>query len=362
MKRFLSTTAIVLTMTGAAFADAHSEGFGNVAIEQTDFLASDLIGMRIYNSEAEVEADATLAADAEKEWDDIGEINDIIVTQDGDVTAVILGIGGFLGMGERDVSISMDKIKILTDEDGDRFLVVNTSKEMLEQAPEFERPMMDGEAMNNEAMTETDDNVTVVTENPETETEEMANEVEAETEEMAQDAENAAENVEAETEEMANEVEAESEEMAEEAETMMENAEAETEEAVNEADANTTVITGDETVEREMLPRPEVEREGYAAAEAGMIEQMSADDLEGSYVYGANDETVGEIDTLLIGDNGQIDRVVINVGGFLGLGEKPVAVTFDELQVLKNVEGDDVRIYIDSTEERLESQPEYQGD
>ena len=362
MKRFLSTTAIVLTMTGAAFADAHSEGFGNVAIEQTDFLASDLIGMRIYNSEAEVEADATLAADAEKEWDDIGEINDIIVTQDGDVTAVILGIGGFLGMGERDVSISMDKIKILTDEDGDRFLVVNTSKEMLEQAPEFERPMMDGEAMNNEAMTETDDNVTVVTENAETETEEMANEVEAETEEMAQDAENAAENVEAETEEMANEVEAESEEMAEEAETMMENAEAETEEAVNEADANTTVITGDETVERDLLPRPEVEREGYAAAEVGMIEQMTAEDLEGSYVYGANDETVGEIDTLLIGDNGQIDRVVINVGGFLGLGEKPVAVTFDELQVLKNVEGDDVRIYIDSTEERLESQPEYQGD
>ncbi|EDQ05496.1 hypothetical protein DSM14862_02484 [Sulfitobacter indolifex] len=362
MKRFLSTTAIVLTMTGAAFADAHSEGFGNVAIEQTDFLASDLIGMRIYNAEAEVEADATLAADAEKEWDDIGEINDIIVTQDGDVTAVILGIGGFLGMGERDVSISMDKIKILTDEDGDRFLVVNTSKEMLEQAPEFERPMMDGKAMNNEAMTKTDDNVTVVTKNAETETEEMANEVEAETEELAQDAENAAENVEAETEEMANEVEAESKEMATEAETMMENAEAETEEAVNEAEANTTVITGDETVERELLPRPEVEREGYAAAEVGMIEQMSADDLEGSYVYGANDETVGEIDTLLIGDNGKIDRVVINVGGFLGLGEKPVAVTFDELQVLKNVEGDDVRIYIDSTEERLESQPEYQGD
>lgn len=56
MKRFLSTTAIVLTMTGAAFADAHSEGFGNVAVEQTDFLASDLIGMRIYNSEAEVDA------------------------------------------------------------------------------------------------------------------------------------------------------------------------------------------------------------------------------------------------------------------------------------------------------------------
>ncbi|MFG6559548.1 PRC-barrel domain-containing protein [Sulfitobacter sp. 1A15299] len=371
MKRFLSTTAIVLTMSGAAFAEAHSEGFGNVAVEQTDFLASDLIGMRIYNSEAEVDAATPVANGAEQDWDDIGEINNIIVSQDGEVTAVILGVGGFLGLGERDVSISMDKIQILNDEDGDRFLVVNTSKEMLEQAPEFERPVMDGEPMEGDAMKETDANVTVVNgeteaeemaNEAEAETKEMANEVEAETEEMAQDAENAAENLEAETEEMANEVEAESEEMAQEAETMMENAEAETEEAVNEAEANTTVITGDETVERELLPRPEVEREGYAAAEAEMIQQMSADDLEGSYVYGANDETVGEIDTLLIGDDGKVDRVVINVGGFLGLGEKPVAVTFDELQVLKNVEGDDVRIYIDSTEERLESQPEYQGD
>ena len=353
MKRFLSTTAIVLTMSGAAFADAHSEGFGNVAVEQTDFLASDLIGMRIYNSEAEVEADATLAADAEKEWDDIGEINDIIVSQDGDVTAVILGIGGFLGMGERDVSIAMDKIKILADEDGERFLVVNTSKEMLEQAPEFERPMIEGEAMDGEAMNEAETETEEMANEVETETEEAAAEVETETEEMAQE-------TEAETEEMANEVEAESEEMAQEAEQMAENAEAETEEAVE--GENTTVITGDETVEREMLPRPEVEREGYAAAEAEMIQQMTAEDLEGSYVYGANDETVGEIDTLLIGDDGKIDRVVINVGGFLGLGEKPVAVTFDELQILKNVEGDDVRIYIDSTEERLESQPEYQGE
>jgi len=365
MKRFLSTTAIVLTMsgaaTGAAFAEAHTEGFGNVAVEETDFLASDLIGMRIYNSEAEMEADATIEADAEKEWDDIGEINDIIVSQEGDVTAVILGVGGFLGMGERDVSISMDKIKILTDEDGDRFLVVTTSKEMLEQSPEFERPMVEGmdKVENDEAkpmMTETETETEETAENVEAETEEMAQETEAETEEMAAE-------VEAETEEMANEVEAESEEMEQEAEVMAEEAEENTEAAVESEPVeseNTTVITGDETVERDLLPRPEVEREGYEAAGAEMIGQMSAEDLEGTPVYGADDETVGEIDTLLIADDGKIDRVVINVGGFLGLGEKPVAVTFDELQILKNVEGDDVRIYIDSTEERLESQPEYE--
>ncbi len=349
MKRFLSTTAIVLTMTGAAFADAHSEGFGNVAVEETDFLASDLIGMRIYNSETEMENDATIADGAEKEWDDIGEINDIIVSQDGKVTAVILGVGGFLGLGERDVSISMDKIKILADEDGDRFLVVTTSKEMLEQSPEFERPMVEG-------MDAAENDAEKAAENVEAETEEMAEETEAKTEEMAAE-------VEAETEEAANDVEAESKEMEQEAEKMAEEAEANTEAAVEGdavAEENTTVITGAETEERELLPRPEVEREGYAAVDAEMISAMTADDLEDAPVYGADDEKVGEIDELLISDDGKIERVVINVGGFLGLGEKPVAVTFDELQILKDEDGDDVRIYIDSTEERLESQPKYE--
>ena len=44
-------------------------------------------------------------------------------------------------MGERDVSVNMDEIRIVTEEgdSDDRFLVVNTSKEMLEKAPAFER-------------------------------------------------------------------------------------------------------------------------------------------------------------------------------------------------------------------------------
>ena len=136
MKRILGTTAIILSLTGPAFADAHAAGFGTVTAQETDFFASDLIGMRIYNSETEVEANSTIAADGEKEWDDIGEINDVLLDSEGNVKAVILGIGGFLGMGERDVSVNMDEIRIVTEEgdSDDRFLVVNTSKEMLEKA------------------------------------------------------------------------------------------------------------------------------------------------------------------------------------------------------------------------------------
>ena len=340
MKRILGTTAIILSLTGPAFADAHAAGFGTVTAQETDFFASYLIGMRIYNSETEVEANSTIAADGEKEWDDIGEINDVLLDSEGNVKAVILGIGGFLGMGERDVSVNMDEIRIVTEEgdSDDRFLVVNTSKEMLEKAPAFER-------MDDEADMETEANMDANAD-------------------MKADTDMAATDMNAETEvDTETEMEADAEALANEAEMEAEEAAAETEQAVDEA--TTEMAEGanelEQDMERPMLTAPAVEREGYANATADEVAALTAEDLEGSYVYGANDETVGEIGALVMGDNGEVGQVVINVGGFLGIGEKPVAVTWDELQIMKNAEGDDFRIYIDSSEEALEAQPEYQG-
>ena len=340
MKRILGTTAIILSLTGPAFADAHAAGFGTVTAQETDFFASDLIGMRIYNSETEVEANSTITADGEKEWDDIGEINDVLLDSEGNVKAVILGIGGFLGMGERDVSVHMDEIRIVTEEgdSDDRFLVVNTSKEMLEKAPAFER-------MDDEADMETEANMDANAD-MNAETDMAATDMNAETE------------VDTETE-----MEADAEALANEAEMEAEEAAAETEQAVDEA--TTEMAEGanelEQDMERPMLTAPAVEREGYAHATAAEVAALTAEDREGSYVYGANDETVGESGGLVMGDNGEVGQVVINVGGFLGIGEKPVAVTWDELQIMKNAEGDDFRIYIDSSEEALEAQPEYQG-
>ena len=340
MKRILGTTAIILSLTGPAFADAHAAGFGTVTAQETDFFASDLIGMRIYNSETEVDANSTIAADGEKEWDDIGEINDVLLDSEGNVKAVILGIGGFLGMGERDVSVNMDEIRIVTEEgdSDDRFLVVNTSKEMLEKAPAFER--MDDEA-DMEAEADMDANA----------------DMKADTDMAATDM-NAEAEVDTETE-----MEADAEALANEAEMEAKEAAAETEQAVDKA--TTEMADGanelEQDMERPMLTAPAVEREGYANATADEVAALTAEDLEGSYVYGANDETVGEIGALVMGDNGEVGQVVINVGGFLGIGEKPVAVTWDELQIMKNAEGDDFRIYIDSSKEALKAQPEYQG-
>lgn len=288
MKRFLSTTAVLLAFSGAAFADAHASNFGTVQFEQGDFFASDLIGMRIYNSESQIEDGYTINDGGETEWDDIGEINDIIVSKDGEIRAVVLGVGGFLGLGERDVTVSMDAIKVVQEKDDadDRFLVVTTSKEILENAPVFEADMDDDMAENNDNMAKDD---------------------------------------------------AVEKDMAE-----------------SKVD-DTTSMSNDSA-----LVRPMMERDGYAEIEPVEVEQLTAEKIQGSYVYGENDETVGEIGSLLMNDDGKVSQAVINVGGFLGLGEKPVAVSFEKIQILKGVDGDDYRFYIDSTQEKLEALPEYE--
>ncbi len=293
MKRFLTTTAVIAALSAPAFADNHQGAFLDYQVTAaSDLYASELIGMRVYAAEAEMDASTPVTEENRTEWDDIGEINDIIVTREGDVAAVIVGVGGFLGIGERDVAIDMTQLSFMQDDGNadDFFLVVQSSREMLENAPAFERAEADAMAQEDNAAT--DGGTTETADADATET------------------------TDSDTEQMAN------------------------------AD------------ERPMLMAPEVEREGYSVAER---EQLTTETLTGARVYGANDEDVGEVSELLLTDDGQIDRVVIDVGGFLGIGERPVAVTFDELTILRNEGGDSFRVYIDATQEALEQQPEYEG-
>ena len=276
MKHFMTTTAAALVLSTAAYADENMATFQDTEFDaETHLNASEFIGMRVYASEAQIEG--TVAEGGETEWDDIGEINELVLNRDGQVQNVIVGVGGFLGMGEKDVAMAMDQIKFIPEEgdSGEFFLVVNANAAGVEEAPAYERVSMTGGWSDN-----------------------------AEANEMETDAEMAA------------------------------------------TDA-----------EREMLETPSVERDGYTTVE---VNDLSAEDLTGARVYGSNDEDVGEIGELLLTDDGKMDRAVIDVGGFLGLGEKAVAVTFEELQIKRSDDGA-VRVYIDSTQERLEQQPTYEG-
>ncbi len=68
--------------------------------------------------------------------DKIGDVNDVLLDKSGRITAVIVGVGGFLGVGEKDVAVPFTAIA-LKEKDGKRYLVMNATKEALQTAPGY---------------------------------------------------------------------------------------------------------------------------------------------------------------------------------------------------------------------------------
>jgi sporulation protein YlmC with PRC-barrel domain len=86
--------------------------------------------------------------------------------------------------------------------------------------------------------------------------------------------------------------------------------------------------------------------------------EMSADDLMGAAVYSQNEENLGEVGDVIFDAQGAAQAVVVDVGGFLGIGEKPVALQYSAVQVQQNGNGD-IRILVNATQEQLQNAPSY---
>lgn len=89
--------------------------------------------------------------------DEIGTINDLVIDMDGQIQAVVVGVGGFLGMGEKDVAIEWDSLELTRDGDDDDYVIrVSATQEALEEAEEYDREgdrdndMNDDNGMNND--------------------------------------------------------------------------------------------------------------------------------------------------------------------------------------------------------------------
>jgi sporulation protein YlmC with PRC-barrel domain len=85
--------------------------------------AKDFMSSRVYN----------MAGDR------IGDVNDILV-DNGRVTSIVIGVGGFLGIGEKEVAMTPDQVKRMVHSDGETYFTVNTTKDQLQAAPEYVRP------------------------------------------------------------------------------------------------------------------------------------------------------------------------------------------------------------------------------
>jgi len=142
--KFLTTGAIVaMTATGAygaspathVTAATMSSGFMQ-QLNKGDHFALDLIGSPVYSSDPQ---NARI----------VGDINDLVVAPDGTVDAVVISVGGFLDVGEKDVAVAFDSISWKTDASGMLQPVLAVTEEQLKAAPAFNRDNQ--AAMNDQA-------------------------------------------------------------------------------------------------------------------------------------------------------------------------------------------------------------------
>jgi sporulation protein YlmC with PRC-barrel domain len=319
VKNLMLSTAIVTALAGTAWAQTdttttetttttdQSMAAGGMGSElfrsgraQGDILASDFIGMRIYASEAAVEGDAFEGV--QNDWEDIGEINDVILSQDGSVQAVLVDMGGFLGIGERQVAVQMNSLRFVADNAtadnaDDFFLVMNANRAALEGAPQYDMLGNSNEMNTTGAV----DNTAATT---------------------GTTAEGG----------------------------LSDGTAAPAEGGLSD---NTTALTGTGSDAGAMARAP-INRDGYNAMER---EVLTTDTLTGAAVYDATDERIGDISELVLTPEGQVSQAVLDVGGFLGIGTKTVALPIGDVDILQSQDGSEVRVYVPHTREQLESMP-----
>ena len=67
----------------------------------------------------------------------IGEVMDVLIDKSGKVTSLIVGVGGFLGAGEKEVAVPFDAVHVTNKDNNKWYLVMNTTKDDLKSAPGF---------------------------------------------------------------------------------------------------------------------------------------------------------------------------------------------------------------------------------
>ena len=90
----------------------------------TDNLGTRLIGQPVYSAAGE-------------EAEEIGNISDLVFSEDGQITAVVIGVGGFLGIGEKAVAVDFGALEFTLAADNTERWVLPTTAEALTAAPDF---------------------------------------------------------------------------------------------------------------------------------------------------------------------------------------------------------------------------------
>jgi sporulation protein YlmC with PRC-barrel domain len=230
---------------------------------------------------------APIYSSLNEDAEEIGSVNDLVISVDGEIHAVVIGVGGFLGIGEKNVAVDFASLEYGIAFDETERWVLATTADALTAAPDFvwEDDMAADPAMApaDPAMAPADPAAPAV----------------APADPAADPA----------------------------------------------APADGAMAPADNAMPRE----------GYATVER---EALTAENLTGATVIGPEGDDIAVVGDILLTEDGQVDAMLIDFGGFLGIGEKRVAVSLDNLEFAANEAGDLI-IYSDFTREQLEAQPEY---
>ncbi|AGB43944.1 PRC-barrel domain-containing protein [Mesorhizobium sp. CO1-1-7] len=263
----------------ATSTDTAQQSTNAEPVKQADGnLATNIIGENVYNGTGD---------DAQK----IGDVNDIVLTKEGKAQSLIIGVGGFLGMGEKNVAYDFAKAQ-WAQKNGDRWLVAQTTKEELQAQPDFNRKAYDP------APATTASN------------------------EPAPTAPAAAPSAAT---------------------------------APAAAPADKTAAAPADATAPDQTQTAAIDKSKLTEMPVG---EIRGDDLKGTTVYGANDAKVGEIGDVVLTPDKKPDAVIVDVGGFLGIGEKEVAVGMDNLKFMTDKNGKKY-LYTTFTKEQLEKQAAY---
>jgi sporulation protein YlmC with PRC-barrel domain len=118
---FAQGTTTVPDRTPAQAAPAPGAQPGWYTHQGSEMRASKLIGTNVKNDAGET----------------IGSINEVVLDKSGKVAAVVIGVGGFLGIGEREVAVNFGSLRLAQDNSGSTVVSLNATKDALKAAPEW---------------------------------------------------------------------------------------------------------------------------------------------------------------------------------------------------------------------------------
>ena len=368
MKKLLISTAIAAVTTFGM--TAHASAFQTPAQVETRaaaeasahasvpaFLSSAFTGMSVYNLDAESNSASALSnrnADAaagqahsrwtrsdtfssdRNDWNSVGRIKDIVMTQDGAIHGVLVDVGGFLGLGVHTVLVAIDELYFVSDSDTtdeleDFFVVISMTREELEILPQWNDDLLRAsfDARNGGASAST-------TAQP------RAQMTPAQTRAAETSAAAATARTDAAADARAD---------AAATRTARAAAQAETTAARTEA-ARVTRQEADAARSRAVFA------DDYAMLGA---EERTVDRLMNADVFDSAGNKVGSVKNVVIGGDDDVLSLLVDVGGFLGMGAHTVNLPIDDARIGWSQSNDSVRVQVDMTRAQLEAMPAHQG-